>query len=267
MWLAGCPVLACAGLVCLERSPQSVFAGEARRIQVIFRNPTDRMIEIDVRLRLLQCSSATAVPLGSARSWEKLHVLAEQTIIESVSLTFPLVKTATRFLVEWLDDHGQALGQTEVIAYPPDLLRELKPLAGGEPLGLFDPQNQIKPLLARLGVDYTDLETVGLEQFSGRLAIIGPFAGPQQRRADLVERTKTAARAGLAVVWIEPATTAWSNGPMPVELARLGRGAIAVANAEQISDAAGNPLAQLNLIRLAHLALKPEQTEPLRLTP
>jgi len=47
--------------------PQQVFAGEARKIAVIWHNPGEKAIEASLRTRLFQTSSATAVRLSESR--------------------------------------------------------------------------------------------------------------------------------------------------------------------------------------------------------
>src|SRR5881394_1688219 len=138
-WLVGllavCPITLRAQLAWVpEEAPQMVFAGEARKIRVTFSNPTDKTVEVQIRTRLFQASSATAMPLGPAQPWKRLQVLPGQKILESASVTFPAVKAGTRILVQWLDEKGKVLGPTEVIVQPPGLLKELKSLVGEESL-------------------------------------------------------------------------------------------------------------------------------------
>ena len=131
--------------------PQRMFAGDARRVTIVWHNAGDTTVEAELRARMLQTSSATAVQL-SEQPWKKLPVLCGQTVIESAQLDFPMVKAETKFLIQWLENSNSVLGQTEVFVYPTNLLAELKPLAGDQALGVFDPQNQLKPLLKNLNV-------------------------------------------------------------------------------------------------------------------
>src|SRR5438105_2407897 len=122
-----------------EKQPRSVFGDGEREIGTIWRNPSDRPIEANLRMRLHQTSSATSA-LVSDSVWKKLQLLPRQTVMESALVSFPSVNSRTCFLVEWLEDPGRVLGKTEVLVYPGDLLKQLKPLAGEEPIGVFDPQ-------------------------------------------------------------------------------------------------------------------------------
>ena len=50
-----------------DAEPQRVFAGEARRITVAWHNGGDQILEAEIRIRILQTSSAAAVSVGEAR--------------------------------------------------------------------------------------------------------------------------------------------------------------------------------------------------------
>ncbi|HYT60149.1 MAG TPA: hypothetical protein VEL06_08250 [Haliangiales bacterium] len=268
IFLAACPITFGAQLEWVpEEAPQVVFAGEARKIRVTFSNPTDKTIEVQIRTRLFQASSTTAMPLGQAQPWKKLQVLAGQTIVESASLSFPGVKVGTRFLVQWLDEQGKALGPTEVTVHPPDLLKELKALAGETALGVFDPRDQLKPLLKQWMVDFEDLEQTGWENFSGKLAIVGPLTPQEPASAGLARQIKSAAKAGRAVVWIQLPSRPPTNSEIQAYLIREGDGTVVFARSKTFSELAENPQGQLDLVHLASLVLKPERWESTVLTP
>jgi len=71
-------------------------------------------------------------------------------------------------------------------------------------VGVFDPLDELKPLLKSAGVDYADLEESGWTNYTGPLIIVGPFAGGTKASASLEEKIKAAAKGGVAVVWIQP---------------------------------------------------------------
>jgi hypothetical protein len=271
MWLgillAACPTTLWAQLEWIpEDAPQVVFAGEGRKIRVTFNNPAGKTVEVQFRTRLLQASSATAMPLGQAQPWKKLKVLAGQTIIESAPVTFPAVKAGTRFLVQWLDEQGKVLGPTEVAVHPPGLLTELKTLAGEGSMGVFDPRDQLKPLLKQWNVDFEDLEQTGWEDFNGRLALVGPMP-PLQAPPDLAKRVKSLAKTGRAVVWIQLASRPAEDSEFPAYLIRDGEGTVVLARSKTFSDLAENPRAQLQLVHLASLAMRADRWESTVLTP
>ncbi len=266
--LAACPISLWAQVEWVpEDAPQVVFAGEARKIRVTFSNPTDKTVEVQVRTRVFQASSATAMPLGQAQPWKRLQVLAGQTIIESALVSFPAVNAGTRFLVHWLDEQGKVLGSTEVTVHPPGLVKELKAFAGGKALGVFDPRDQLKPLLKELKVDFEDLEQTGWENFSGRLAIVGPLTPPAPAPTDLAKRIKSVAKTGGAVVWMQVPSRPPTNTELPAYLIREGDGTVVFAQSKTFSELADNPRAQLDLIHLASLALQPDGWESTLLTP
>jgi len=240
-----------------DPEPQRVFAGAARAVTVVWHNDGPQLAEADISARLIQTTSATAVRLGET-PWKKLQVLPRQTVIEAAALDFPAVKAETKFVVQWLAGTNEILGKTEVLVYPTNLLAELKPLAGDDGPGLYDPQNQLKPLLKLLKLRFTDLQNGGLEDYSGKLAIIGPFSSRSQLREGLADRLKTMAKKGVAVVWLQPPPEK-TDKPIPSFYSvTAGTNAVVVVQPELVADLAENPQSQRNLICFCHLALTPE---------
>jgi hypothetical protein len=241
-------------------SPQCIFFGEARPISANFHNPSDEDFSNDIRVRLFQASSATAISSGE-RLWKHLRVLSRQTVVESAKLEFPAVKAETRFLVQWLESTNRVIGKTEVLVYPTNLLAELKSLAGEEPLGVLDPQDQLKPLLKAAAVEFTDLEVGGGEDYSGKLAIVGPLQ--KQLRSGLTTQLHALAKKGTGVVWLLPppeVPTRPRHEPLQPSFYTVpaGKGAVVVVKAELVSNLSESPQAQLNLIQFARLAIHPE---------
>jgi len=251
------PGVACAQLQLLsDREPQRVFAGDARKIAVTWHNAGDKSTGADVRLRLYQTSSATAAPL-SEKNWKKIEILPGQTVLESASLDFPTVNAETRFLIQWLEGTNQVVGKTEVLVYPMNLLAELKTLVGEENLGILDPNNELKPLLKQNRVEFSDLGETALEDFQGKLTIIGPFSTKAQMREGLAQTVQKIARKGVAVVWIQP-----PPGPKdPIKpsfyIVPEGKGSVVVVQADLVAKLSENPKSQLNLIYFCKLALNP----------
>ena len=251
-----------------EPEPQAVFAGQPRPIRVSLRNTGEKAVECDARVRILQTTSATAVQISDA-PWKRIQVLPAQTIAETVSLEFPVVKAETPFLIQWLEGTNRIFGRTEVLVYPPDLLKELKPLTGDEDgaLGLFDPLNQLKLLVKNVKVDFADLEDAGLESFRGKLAIIGPFDSKKQMREGLAEQIQKLARKGVAVVWIQPPPEKRGKLEPSFYTVPEGTNSVVIVQAGLVSDLPNSPQAQLNLIQFARLALNPEPVRLPHLTP
>ena len=246
--------------------PPCVFAGADRKIPVEWRNSSDAKVTINLRLRLYQATTATAVR-WSELPWKVLEALPEQTVLETVRVTFPEVKGETRFIIKWFDESGTDRGTSPVLVYPPDLLKELKLLAGDEAIGLFDPATVLKPLFKNLAVEFLDLEESGVTKFSGKLAVIGPFQSDTPIRAGLEDDIAKLADKGAAVVWLQPPDDAMPGAlPRPLKptfyIVPSGRGNVLVAQASLVPELAANPLSQQRLIQLARVAVRPE---PLRL--
>ena len=250
------PVARAELAVVAERAPAAVFAGESREIEVKFHNPSATAIGEDLRTQLYQASSATTVALGEPKEWKRLEVLPGQTVLETVSVSFPSVKAETRFLVQWLALSNKVVGMTDVRVFPTNLLAELKPLAGGKPLGVLDPRDLLKPLLKKLDVAFTDLEQTGADHFSGKLAIVmdvredHPSENLGRDAGDLAE-------AGVAVVLIQSAPRRSADMEPAVCPLAIGPGAVTVVQARVVANLAVEPQSQLNLVRSAELALHP----------
>jgi hypothetical protein len=252
------------GQVQVVSEPMSVFGGSQRELKVRVRNPTGELLEADVHTRMMETSSATAAPAGISESSKKWRVLPGQTVIESAKVTFPSVRAATRFLVQWLDAQDGNLGVTVIAVFPTNLFSELRSLAGGKPVGLLDPMNQLKPLLRESQIEVEDLEKRDLEFFDGALAILGPFASARQMPPNLAKSVRDRAQSGVAIVWIQP--PGWLEEGRAQEpgsyLVRVDPGAVFIADPGAVAGLNDNPQARLNLVRFARLALK---MDPLKL--
>ena len=240
-----------------EAVAQCVFAGTAKRIAVTLHNPGEQIFQADIRARIFQASSATVVQICEV-PWKKLSVLPGQTVLESAQLDFPAVKEKTKFLIQYIENTNYVIAKTEVLAFPTNLLSELKPLLGEDTLGVLDPNDELKPLLRQNGVAFVDLGQTTMEDFSGRLAILGPFRSQAQLPEDVAKRTQTMAKNGAAVLWLQPP-------PVPRDPLRpsyysvcVGTNAIVIVQFDVVAGLADNPQSQLNLIYCCKLALNPQ---------
>jgi len=224
-----------------DDQPQAVFAGKPQTVRLVMHNKGDKQIDADVTTRLFQTTAATVVPVGEAQPWETVHVLPGQTVIETATFKFPAVRVATRFLVQW----GE-LGRTPVVVYPDDLLKGLSKLAGEKPLGVFDPENKLKPVLKQAGVKCADFE---IETEDCRLAIVWA--------ARLPESVSTRVKKGLGAVWIRPMKS-------PVAYAvRQAAGILVTVPPSTLAALTDSPQSQVNLLRFAELALQlPDVNQP-----
>lgn len=221
-----------------DDTPQTVFAGQAVAIKALFRNSTDEPVEMEITTRLFQASAATMMPVGDERRWKRLQVLPKQTVVETVTLTIPEINVPTRFQVRWGD-----VGKTDVFVYPKGLLKGLKTLAGEQPLVVFDPDNKLKPLLKQDGVEFAEFDA---ETPDSRLAILCSST------SSLPQTVLSRIKKGMAAVWFRPqkVTVAYA--------VRVNAGVVIMAPLTSVSALAESPLAQVNLLRFAELALQPE---------
>jgi hypothetical protein len=255
--LAGAAPIATYGQLELitNKEAQCVFAGDARNISVTFRNPGGKDFAGEIRTRIFQTSSSTAVFI-SENSWRLIQVPAGETVLGSAPLDFPAVKAETKFLVRWLEN-SNVIGTAEILVYPTNLLAELKPLAGDEALGVFDPQNQLKPLLKHFKIDFVNLENSNFENFSGKLAVIGSFQSKAQMRDGLANQIKILAKSGVAIVWIQPPRAHDEKLQPSFYSVSENTNAVVVVQPELLANLPEDPQSQLNLIYFCKLALNP----------
>ena len=258
MALAICALASAAGAnIEVRGDPQYLISGPGRTVNVLVRNTGDEAAESNIHIRLYQATSSTAVLLSEA-PWKTIRTLPRQSILESASVDFPTVRGETRFVIEWLDGTNQIVGKSDLLIYPTNLLKELETLAGEAHLGVFDPDHRLTPLLKQLAIETSDMEEDGVADFTGSLAIIGPFSSKAQMGAEMAARVQSLARKGKAVVWIQPPAGLRDKLQPSFYTVRVGAGAVVVAQAETVAGLADDPRAQLRLLRLARLALHPE---------
>lgn len=168
------------------------------------------------------------------------------------------MKAETQFLIQWLEGTNRVIGKTEVLVYPTNLLGELKSLLGEDVLGVLDPNDELKPLLRQNRVDFLDLGETSLEDFQGKLAVIGPFQSKAQMREGLAPTIQKIARKGAAVIWIQPPRAPRDKIKPSFYLVPEGKGAVVVVQSDLVANLSENPKSQLNLIYFSKLALHPE---------
>ncbi|NQU11323.1 hypothetical protein HQ590_11060 [bacterium] len=236
--LALLPLTASAQLELVPGDVQHVFAGKPQIVRVMFHNPTDKPAATELTTRLWQVSSGAVMPVGEAQPWKELEVLPRQTVLETIELTFPEVAAPTRFRVQW-----GGLGRTDIDVYPPNLLKQLGTLVGEKALAVWDPDDHLRGLLRAAKTEFADYES---ETPTAPLAIVWTSTA---RLPDLiVERV----RKGMAAVWVRPqqllVATAMS----------LGQGMVLVVPESLLVGLAESPAKQAELVRLANLALRPQ---------
>lgn len=240
-----------------DPQPQCVFGGGTRTLGVICNNDAKSVAEAEIGMRLLQVSSATMAPVGKI-PWKKLRVLPEQTVLESARVDFPAVTAETEFLIQWLAETGDVLGETEVWVYPTNLLGGLKVLAGQGTWGVWDPNDELKPLLRQNGVVFIDLGAMSLDDFAGQLVIVGPFRSATQMREGLTRTLRRIARKGTAVVLLQPPPDSKAEIEPSFYALPEGKGAVMVVQPDLVADFSENPKSQLNLVYFCKQALNPQ---------
>jgi len=230
----------------------TVFSDADRRICVTIRNSGAEAFERQLHYSIKQVAGSVTAPVALV-PWKKLHLLPGQTVIECEMLSFPAVRSPTRFALRWMDGQ-RLLGKTDVLVYPSDLLHELKSIVSPLAIGVIDPQGVMKPLLARYKIDYEDLERTELEQFTGRLVIAGPFTDAEQVAPRLGPRLSKLAARGISAVWIQPPHHVPSSLPSWYCIRDQGK-PIVVAQSTTVSSLADSPIAQLTLIEMVKAAL------------
>jgi len=239
-----------------DKEPEQVFSGNARKVTTVWHNAGDKTAGYEICARIFQASSATAVLL-SENPWKQIQVPAGETALESAALDFPAVKAKTKFLVQWLADTN-VLGVTPVLVYPTNLLQTLKSFLSETNFGVFDPGDRLKPLLKAQGIKFADMAETGLDDFSGQLAVIGPFQSRAQVPDGLVEQVQTLAKKNVAVVWIQPPQEKPDKLLPSFYCVQKNQTDVVVVQPDLVSDLLDNPQAQLNLIYFCQLALNPQ---------
>jgi len=239
-----------------DSQPRRVFGGAPQNIPVCWQNSGSQQSDSAIRLRIFQSSSATAAPI-SEQPWKQLALLPGQMVLESARLDFPAVRGQTKFVVQWIESSNRVCGVTELRVYPTNLLAELKSLFGEAKTGVLDPNNQLKPALTQNGLEFVDLNNMALDDFSGKLAIVGPFESKAQIREGLRQTIQKIVRKGAAVVWILPPSESADEITPSFYVVQEGKGTVVVVQPALVADFSVNPRSQLNLICLCKLALNP----------
>lgn len=239
-----------------DKTILSLFGGGLRKIELKWHNPEAQPAEVSIRIHLLQASSATVAPLVT-RAWKTLRILPGQTVMESAELDLPSVRAKTRFLTQWVGPKNQLLGTSTLDVYPDNLLNELAFLAGDTAIGVFDPVDLLQGTLSHFDtVNLVDRPAAG---FEGKLAIITSESEQSAAAEESFAWVTNLAYRGIAIVWIQ--LTSGRREPLQPSffISRKAPGTIVLAQSSLVSNLADNPLAQLNLVELAKMAVMPER--------
>ena len=242
-----------------DKESQRVFAGDERKINLVWHNAGDKTVDAEIRAQISQTSSATTIRLGET-PWKRLQVLPQQTVLEYAQLDFPPVKARMKFLVQWLANSNSIVGKTEMLVYPTNLLDELKLVVdeGENNLGVLDPQKQLKPALKSSAVKFVDLEETALDDFSGKLAIIGPCSPDDPEWNGLASRISKMAQRGTSVVWIQSLPRKQGGIWPSFYIVPKIQAVVVIVQPDLVADLPDDPQSQLNLIYFCKLALNPQ---------
>ena len=235
---------------------QHVFADGVRAVEVRFRNPAPELVQVALRVQLLQLTSTTAVPVGGPRVWKTLAVQPGQTVLENATIEFPKLRASTRFAVRWLGADDKVHGVTTLWVHPDSLLDTLKTLAGGQPVGLADDAGLLRKTLAARKIPISDLHSAeSWNEFRGRLALVTSKPATDGDELRLEAAALARAKDGLPLIWFRPPPKLAPPPPPLIERLQLGRGNVVLAPTATLTDLEISPAAQLALLRLVELAL------------
>lgn len=251
-WGLAIGVATSAELQIVPESPvPAVFAEGTRSIRVTLRNPADQSVRAKLGFRVYQASAATLAPIGDKRSWREVPLGPEQTVVENVPIDLPAVRAETRFQIHWFDGDSK-IGALLVRVYPPGVLGSLAVLAGETGIGLLDPEGHFKGALGKASVQEVR-EAEDLISAEALLILIAPMEATNQP-AGLLAAVKRRASAGAAVVWVQGKAQRAPAIPEAYVLDE-GSGRVVIASTRLVTNFEQSPTAQLNLIRLAELAV------------
>jgi hypothetical protein len=126
---------------------------------------------------------------------------------------------------------------------------------------VLDPKNQLKPALKSSAVKFVDLAETGLDDFSGKLAMVGPCGPDDPEWNGLATRISKLAQKGTPVVWIQLPPPK-RGGIWPSFWTVPKNQAVVVVQPELVANLPDNPRSQLNLIYFCKLALTSNSKTP-----
>src|SRR5689334_12646808 len=104
-------------LVQVDSAEQAVFGGAPSRIGTIFRNRSEKSIKLALSSRVYQVSASTLAPIEEKKPFRTISIQGGEAVIETIEVTFPEVRTETRFILQW-DSEEKKLGRTMIHVFP-----------------------------------------------------------------------------------------------------------------------------------------------------
>jgi hypothetical protein len=198
------------------------------------------------------------MPVGPAKALKKIEVASGQRTIEMVAVDYPSISSGTIFQVRFFDETKNVIGKITVQVLPTDLLKQLSTFCSNNPVGIYDPENQLKPVLSKLQVAFEDLEDDGrFEGFHGKLLLAGPFSSSEKITENLKGRISAKEKGACSVVWMLPPQL---QEPFASVFVIREEGSEAVLHDTAFKDLANSASAQFTLIRSVQLVLDPDKS-------
>jgi hypothetical protein len=241
----------------VQATPVVAFSGESV-LDVVVSNSASKSFAGNIQVRLYECSSATIMPVGPAKAWKKIEAPSGKRTIETVAVDYPSVSSETIFQLRFFDETRNVVGKMTVRILPTDLLKQLSTLSGTNQLGIYDPENQLKPVLSRLQVAFEDLEDDGrFDGFHGNVLLAGPFSASAKITESLQRRISAKAKASCSVIWMLPPHV---QGPFASVFMRKKSGSEAILRDAAFKDLAHSASAQFDLLRSVQFSLYPDKS-------
>jgi hypothetical protein len=256
-WLALVVVHAGTFVVWTEPAPALVFSGENRSVRLFIKNSNDSAVRLKVDTRLYQVATAVAAPLGERAKWKELVMEAGQTIVEEFPISLPAVRTATSFLVKFYEEgRDEEIGSVSLLAYPEDLLSELKEVAKTHQVVLVDEENLLAPTLTNLNFEVVrgSLDERAQSDKPILLIVVAP------KGSDFKRASEDLSKWTAGVLWVRRPSPLKLD-ELPMEEIRKGGVSILAMDRSLLDNFKQSPSAQLNLLRGLRRILKTKASE------
>lgn len=231
-------------------------SGSSRSIQVAVHNSGDTAFDGTLSTHVVQVATSVTVPITGPRPWKTVSVAPGQTIIESITETFPEVKARTRFDVVWLDDQNNTLGRVSVMVYPADVFERFNEFASAEsPIGLWQVPDQPRQWFVNADIEAMQLsDSRRLNQFKGQLVVVWPSSMSERLTSEFENALHARILNGMRVVELIDREDVRSDLAPFIQRNEIGRGVLVRAPLSWLNE--DPEIAQLRLVWLAELAMR-----------
>jgi len=158
----------------VDRESDVVFGGQEERVQIGFIHSDPEAIRVELGFRLWQSAASTAIPLGPSETFRILDLPPRVECRFQVPVTFPEPDDSAEFVVQWIVGE-RSLGASRVLVIPRDHLRRWAQRHRDRDLWIYDPAEELKPVLKEFDVPFLDLLTMSGPPAGRGLLILGPF--------------------------------------------------------------------------------------------